>query len=56
MTRPPSIFLALNFCCSNDCQKLWNNCSLFVNISFVTADVLTFAKNLLDTDFTMDSN
>ena len=27
----PSIFLALNFCSLTDCQKLWHNCSLFVN-------------------------
>ena len=33
---PPSIFLALNFCSLTDCQKLWHNCSLFVNISFDT--------------------
>ena len=31
---PPSIFLALNFCSLTDCQKLWHNCSLFVNTSF----------------------
>ena len=30
----PSIFLALNFCSLTDCQKLWHNCSLFVNTSF----------------------
>ena len=33
---PPSIFLALNFCSLTDCQKLWHNCSLFVNTSFDT--------------------
>ena len=33
---PPSIFLALNFCSLTDCQKLWYNCSLFVNTSFDT--------------------
>ena len=33
---PPSIFLALNFCSWTDCQKLWHNCSLFVNTSFNT--------------------
>ena len=29
-------FLALNFCCLNDCQKLWSNCtcSLFFNTYF----------------------
>ena len=32
----PSIFLALNFCSFTDCQKLWHNCSLFVNTSFDT--------------------
>ena len=32
----PSIFLALNLCCSIDYQKLWYNCSLFVNTSFDT--------------------
>ena len=32
----PSIFLALNFCSLTDCQKLWHNCSLFVNTSFDT--------------------
>ena len=32
----PSIFLALNFCSVTDCQKLWHNCSLFVNTSFDT--------------------
>ena len=34
---PPSIFLALNFCSLIDCQKLWYNCSLFVNTSFDTS-------------------
>ena len=33
---PPSIFLALNFCSLTDSQKLWHNCSLFVNTSFDT--------------------
>ena len=33
---PPSMFLALNFCSLTDCQKLWHNCSLFVNTSFDT--------------------
>ena len=33
---PPSIFLALNFSSLTDCQKLWHNCSLFVNTSFDT--------------------
>ena len=33
---PPSIFSALNFCSSTDWQKLWHNCSLFVNTSFYT--------------------
>ena len=33
---PPSIFLALNFYSLTDCQKLWHNCSLFVNTSFDT--------------------
>ena len=33
---PPSIFLALNFYSFTDCQKLWHNCSLFVNTSFNT--------------------
>ena len=33
---PPSIFLALIFCSLLDCQKLWHNCSLFVNTSFDT--------------------
>ena len=33
---PPTIFLALNFCSFTDCQKLWHNCSLFVNTSFDT--------------------
>ena len=32
----PSIFLTLNFCSLTDCQKLWHNCSLFVNTSFDT--------------------
>ena len=32
----PSIFLALNFYSLTDCQKLWHNCSLFVNTSFDT--------------------
>ena len=32
----PSIFLALNFCSLTDYQKLWHNCSLFVNTSFDT--------------------
>ena len=27
-------FLALNFCCLADCQKLWYNCSFFVNTFF----------------------
>ena len=36
LTIPPSIFLALNFCSPTDCQKLWHNCSLFVNTSFDT--------------------
>ena len=31
---PHSMFLALNFCSLTDCQKLWHNCSLFVNTSF----------------------
>ena len=30
----PAIFLALNFCCFTDCQKLWYNSSLFVSTSF----------------------
>ena len=30
---PPSMFLALNFCYLTDSQKLWHNCSLFVNTS-----------------------
>ena len=34
--NPLSIFLALNFCSLTDCQKLWHNCSLFVNTSFDT--------------------
>ena len=34
---PPAIFLALNFCSLTDCQKLWHNCSLFVNTSFDTS-------------------
>ena len=33
---PPSIFLVLNFCSLTDCQKVWHNCSLFVNTSFDT--------------------
>ena len=33
---PPSIFLDLNFWSLTDCQKLWHNCSLFVNTSFDT--------------------
>ena len=33
---PPSIFLVLNFCSWTDCQKLWHNCSLFVNTSLDT--------------------
>ena len=33
---PLSIFLALNCCSLTDCQKLWHNCSLFVNTSFDT--------------------
>ena len=33
---PPWIFLALKFCSLTDCQKLWHNCSLFVNTSFDT--------------------
>ena len=32
----PSIFLALSFCSLSDCQKLWHNCSLFMNTSFDT--------------------
>ena len=32
----PSIFLALIFYSLTDCQKLWHNCSLFVNTSFDT--------------------
>ena len=36
---PPLIFLALNFCSWTDCQKLWHNCSLFVNTSFDTNEV-----------------
>ena len=32
----PSIFLALKFYSSTDWQKLWHNCSLFVNASFDT--------------------
>ena len=36
LTLPPSIFLALKFCSLIDCQKLWHNCSLFVNTSFNT--------------------
>ena len=31
---PPSFILALNFCSLTDCQKLWHNCSFFVNTSF----------------------
>ena len=27
-------FLALNFCCFTDFQKLWYNCSLFVSTCF----------------------
>ena len=30
----PLDFLVLNFCSLTDCQKLWHNCSLFVNTSF----------------------
>ena len=30
----PSIFLALNFFCLTNYQKLWYNCSLFVNTAF----------------------
>ena len=33
---PPSIFLALNVCSLTECQKLWHNCSLFMNTSFGT--------------------
>ena len=29
-----SLFLALNFCRLTDWQKLWYNCSLFVNTFF----------------------
>ena len=36
---PPSIFLALNFYSLTDSQKLWHNCSLFVNTSFDTNKV-----------------
>ena len=37
----PSTFLALNLCSLTNCQKLWHNCSLFVNTSFVTlSDVI----------------
>ena len=39
------ISLALNFCSLTDCQKLWYNCSLFVNTSFdpnyVTSRLMT---------------
>ena len=37
------VLLALNFCSSTDCQKLWHNCSLFVNTSFDTnlSDVIS---------------
>ena len=31
--------VALNFCSLTDCQKLWHNCSLFVNICFDTNKV-----------------
>ena len=34
--NPPSILLAINVCSLTDCQKLWHNCSLFVNTSFDT--------------------
>ena len=30
----PSLFLAFNFCSLTDYQKLWYNCSLFVNTYF----------------------
>ena len=30
----PWIFLALNYCSLTDYEKLWSNCSLFVNTSF----------------------
>ena len=33
-TDLPSIFLALNFCCLTDCQKIWYSCSLLVTTSF----------------------
>ena len=36
LTPPPSIFLALNFYSLTDYEKLWHNCSLFVNTSFDT--------------------
>ena len=61
-------FLALNFCSLTDCQKLWYNCSLFVNTTFklinisyaicvLTAKSQFFDRNLVNTDnFTMDSN
>ena len=32
---PPAIILALNFYYLTDRQKLWHNCSLFVNSSFI---------------------
>ena len=31
---PPQGFLALNFCCLTDWQKLWCHCSMLVNTSF----------------------
>ena len=34
LTLEGSIFLALNYCCLADYQKLWYNCSFFVNTSF----------------------
>ena len=47
-------FLALNFCCFTDCQKLWHNCSLFVNTDIfwhylsdvIRDDVIVKSRNL----------
>ena len=36
LTPPPLDFFGFKFCSLTDCQKLWHNCSLFVNTSFDT--------------------
>ena len=52
----PSTFLALNFCSLTDCQKLWHNCSLFVNTSFgtnLTSEVFVKTQNFDSNDVIM---